>query len=163
MVYTRFYVRKKLVTIFLISFLVVCFLIGLFGTSVTAHSPSEMMLGYESVNQTLEVSITHQVSNPDTHYIYNIILKKNGETVNSYDYTSQPSSTSFTYTYDINATNGDVIAVVANCIQGGSISNDVTITAEGSSSGSGSSTPGFELITILTAITLAFILLKRKK
>jgi len=155
MVYTGFNVRKRLVTISLISFIVVCFLIGLFGSSVTAHSPAEMMLSFESVTQTLEVSITHQVSNPDTHYIYNIILKKNGETVNSYDYTSQPSSTSFTYSYDINATKGDVITVVANCIQGGSISDDVTITTEGGSSDSGSSTPGFELIMILSAIGLA--------
>ena len=163
MVYTRCNIRKRLVTISLNSFIVVCFLIGLFGSSVTAHSPSEMMLSYESVTQTVEVSITHQVSNPDTHYIYNIILKKNGETVNSNNYTSQPSSTIVTYNYDINATKDDVITVVANCIQGGSISNDITITTEGGSSDSGSSTPGFELITILTAIALAFILYKKRR
>ena len=163
MVFTKIIIRKRLGGISLISFIVVCSLVGLFSSSVVANLPSEMMLSYESVTQTLEVSITHQVSNPDVHYIYNIVIKNNGEIVSTNNYTTQPSSTSFTYSYDINATKGDVVTVVANCIQGGLLSSDLTVATGGAFSDNGSSTPGFGLITLLTSIAILFFLFNKEK
>lgn len=57
---------------------------------------------------------------------------------------------------------GDTIEVSAYCNQGGSITESMTLGAT-SDSGEDSSTPGFELFTIIASIALTFILLKRKK
>ncbi len=145
--------------------IVLCFLfVSIFSITASAHSPSNMDLSYAVETQTLKVTITHQVANPDTHYVYNIVIKKNGETYNTYDYTSQSSITSFTYNYNINTTEGDVIEVTASCIQTGSITRQVTVSADNGTSGdsNGTSTPGFELTMSVVAIA-AVLLWKWKK
>ncbi len=138
-----------------IGIIILCFIIIIsISQGVIAHSPSNMNLSYDSENQELLVTINHQVSNPDSHYIYNIIIKKNGLTYNNYEYSSQPTSSSFSYSYELNISAEDVIEITAQCNQGGSITRQITINdIDGTSDGS--STPGFELIIILSAIGLA--------
>jgi len=46
--------------------------------SVSAHAPSEIHLAYDSPTQTLQVTIVHSVSDPATHYIEFVSIKKNG-------------------------------------------------------------------------------------
>jgi hypothetical protein len=121
---------------------------------VIAHSPSNINLSYNSENQKLITTIDHQVSDPNSHYISNIIIKKNDIIINTSDYTSQPSNTSFTYEYNLDVTVDDIIEVTAKCNRGGSITKQITINGDNGAS-DGSSTPGFELIIVLCAIGLA--------
>jgi hypothetical protein len=112
----------------------------------------------------LKVSITHQVSNPDTHYVNNIVIKINGETNLSEDYSSQPGS-SFTYTYEnFESLENDEIEVSAFCNQGGSISRKLTVTSgEVSESDEDSSTPGFELLLFIVALIVSIIIFRKKR
>jgi len=158
------YSREKKMNCSKIAPIILCFLaVILVSQNVSAHSPSNMSINYDSENQKLETTITHQVSNPDSHYIYNIAIKKNGETYNSFNYTNQPSGSSFTYTYDIDTTEGDTIEVTALCIQGGSITKQVSINDENgfSDDSDGSSTPGFEIVLLIVSLLIIIIIKKR--
>ncbi len=79
--------------------------------NVSAHPASEMSLNYNKNNNILEVTISHQVSDLEEHYIDNLTIILNGEIYSTYKYTSQPTSSSFTYTYDLNASEEDIIEV----------------------------------------------------
>ena len=142
---------------FVLSILILSFI-------AVAHSASNMSLSYNSTINELQVDITHQVSNPNTHYVNNIIIKINGETNLSSDYSSQPGS-GFSYTYTgIKLSEGDVIEVTATCNQGGSISKQLTISSEGvSNNGDDSSTPGFELILFIISVIAFLIILNKDK
>lgn len=125
----------------------------------TAHSPSSMSISYNVESQELIVSINHIVSDSTTHYIDNITVEKNNEFYKSYEYTSQPSSSSFTYTYSgFVGTAGDIFSVVARCNQGGQIIKSLTIGSSAQDNG----TPGFELIVVVCAIAL-ILFWKRKR
>jgi len=148
--------------IFLISTSVL-FLLVLTSVNVYAHSPSDMNLTYNTTTKKLEVFINHQVSDPNSHYVFNIVVKINGVTNLSEDYTSQPNN-SFTYTYEnIEANEGDIIEVTALCNQGGSISRQLTVTSDDvSESDENGSTPGFELLIFIITI-IALVIIIRKK
>ena len=131
--------------------------------NVSAHSPSNMALSYDSTTNELQVNISHQVSDPKTHYVDKIVVKINGETNINQDYINQ-SGSSFSYTYEeIVVSEGDVIQVTATCNQGGSISKELTIGSEGiSETDDDSSTPGFELIVFFISIIAIIILVKKR-
>jgi len=92
-----------------------------------AHPPSQVSLTYDSPNQTLKVTTTHQVSNPSSHYVYRISIEKNGVQVLTNEYKSQPTSGTFVYDYPINATSGDVLKATAYCSIAGSKSGQITV------------------------------------
>jgi len=66
-------------------------------------------------SQTLSVTISHSVSNPQKHYIKEITITKNGKALETYEYKSQPGPSSFTYTYNVKAKEGDTLKVKAKC------------------------------------------------
>lgn len=140
------------------------FLLFLSSIGVYAHSPSNMSLSYNNTINELKVSITHQVSDPETHYVFQIIVKINGLVNITQDYSSQPSS-SFTYTYkNIEAVEGDTFEVTANCNQGGSITKQLTVSSEevSETGDDSSSTPGFELILLIISFIIIIIFLRKK-
>jgi hypothetical protein len=92
---------------------------------VTAHAPSEMTLEYDLDSQVLTVTIVHNVSDPTSHYIFNIKIQIN--TTETYEYTSQPTSSEFSYTYNVPASEGDIIVVTAECNHGGSIMQTLVV------------------------------------
>lgn len=96
--------------------------------TVTAHEPSHMVLNYNVKTQTLDVTILHFVANPETHYVNKVEIKKNGVIYSINEYTSQPNSRVFVYKYEVNASDGDVLEVSANCNQGGYIMQLIVIT-----------------------------------
>lgn len=132
--------------------LIFCFIFfTILSINVTAHSPFSMNINYNFESEELNVSINHVVSDPTTHYIYNITIEKNNEFYKSFDYTSQPSSSSFSYTFSsIVGELGDMFSVIARCNQGGQISKSLTV----GSNNQDNSTPGFEIILVLAAVTL---------
>ncbi|MBN2066178.1 MAG: hypothetical protein JW771_05155 [Candidatus Thermoplasmatota archaeon] len=123
-----------------------------------------MTLSYSKTTKELQVTLTHQVSDPNTHYIYQIVIKINEVITRTEEYTNQ-SGSSFTYTYEgIDAIEDDRIEVTATCNQGGSITKSLTVTAEDvSGTNEESSTPGFELIVLMISVSISVILLRKKR
>jgi hypothetical protein len=127
---------------------------------VCANAPSGMTVSYNLETQDLRVTITHPVSDPTTHYIFKVEIKKNGVMYNTSTYTSQPDPNSFTYVYKINATTNDTIDVTASCIQGGLKTIQYTVATNNAQSKK--SAPGFEMIILIGATLITLAILRRK-
>lgn len=124
--------------------------------NVSAHPASEMSLNYNKNNNILEVTISHQVSDPGEHYIDNLTISLNGEIHSSYKYTSQPTSSSFTYTYELNASEEDTIEVYTHCNLGGTLTEELNVK---STSDTSTSEPGLtvESIVYFSILGIPFI------
>lgn len=105
--------------------LLVITLVLLCGTAV-AHSPSDMRLDYNPDLGNLRVTVTHQVDDSSTHYVKEVGVMRNGVTVDTVTYSSQPSKETFTYGYPITLNPGDMARVTARCNIGGSITREYT-------------------------------------
>ncbi len=99
----------------------------LFSANAIAHAPSSMELEYNFFNQKLNVTITHSVLDPNSHYVGSVEILKNNVEFITQDYTSQPSPTTFTYTYDVSAEDGDDLEVTATCSITGSITESIIV------------------------------------
>ena len=83
--------------------------------AVSATPPSAVTLVYSEKTHTLGVAISHTSHFLKSHYIAFVDIKKNGKTVESATYTSQPEKKDFTYIYRIDASEGDVIEATVTC------------------------------------------------
>jgi hypothetical protein len=92
-----------------------------------AHSPKEVVLSYDQTQKTLEVRITHAVSDPAKHFIEKVEIGKAGKTISKTDYQSQPGEATFVYSYPLDAAPGDVIEVKAACSIFGSKTEKLTV------------------------------------
>lgn len=101
--------------------------------NTSAHPASDMNVSYDLENQTLDVSITHYVSDSQSHFIENITIRKNDKIIDIKLYSSQPTNSSFVYTYDVNASKGDKIEVFSDCNLGGSLTEQITIDSKDAS------------------------------
>lgn len=142
----------------MVSALIVAILCSIsFTGGTTGHSPGDINLDYDINNEQLNVTITHDVDDKDSHYIESVEIKKNGEDIDSVDYSSQPSTSTFTYTYQIKAEKGDKITVKAICNQYGDIENTVEITEKGAESTGGESPFLAPWILIVLTVFTVFI------
>jgi len=108
--------------------MLLCFLAIFFCPAATyAHGPGDVTLNYDSDSNILSVTISHSVSNPQKHYIKKITITKNGKPFETYEYKSQPDPSSFTYTYNVEAKEGDTLKVKANCKYFGSKTKELVI------------------------------------
>ncbi len=98
-----------------------------FPDAAQAHGPNDVALAYNADSQTLNVTISHAVSDPRRHYVSTVTITKNGEAVAAHEYTSQPESASFTYTYPLEVKTGDVVEVKAGCSYYGSKTEKLAI------------------------------------
>ena len=130
--------KIKFTNVLLTCITILVLMILVYPLDTTAHPASNMNLSYNSDDNLLNVTINHQVSDPETHYIYEIRISKNGGLLNSYNYSNQPTKSSFTYSYEIDATKGDVIEVYTDCNLGGSLTEKLTVSPEGEPSQSDS-------------------------
>ena len=103
----------------LCSLLAAVFLLVIIPVTVKAHPPGSVTLGYNLSSKTLIVTIVHNTSSPNSHYINKVTLKKNGKPAGSYTYQNQPDPLEFSYTYDVSARIGDTIEVTAYCSASG--------------------------------------------
>lgn len=94
-----------------------------------ATAPSSLKLSYDAATRTLQVTITHPSSFPTSHYIKNVEIRKDGTTLLSQDYKSQPDAPAFSYSYHIQAAPGDILEVKATCSLWGSRTKKLTIPA----------------------------------
>jgi len=145
---------KKKILYLLGIFLV--FLITMTTLNVKAHSPSSMSLSYDSTSEVLSVTITHSVSDPNSHFIESVEIKVNGSTAINQPYTSQPSSSTFTYQYDITAGDGATIQVIATCNQAGSITRSIAIGDDSNGQNGDSTISGYLGTIFLIGISVAF-------
>ncbi|UCB58443.1 MAG: hypothetical protein JSV67_07530 [Thermoplasmatales archaeon] len=98
----------------------------IFSTQVLANPPDEINLKYNFSTQNLDVEIIHPTLDSNSHYIYKVDIKVNGNLYLSEQYTNQPSNT-FIYSYIIEAEPGDEISVSAFCSLYGSLTETITI------------------------------------
>jgi hypothetical protein len=147
-------VRKRILHLFgILIFVSVLLTLG----QVKAHNPSNMILGYDVIDDTLHVVIFHPSEDFNTHYIFEVNVTLNGDPVVSSSHTSQLSNSS-TYRYGFAANNGDLIAVTARCTQGGIITRSITIGQENLN------IPGFiGLLFIFGVSTITVVILIKRK
>jgi hypothetical protein len=101
--------------IILCTLIAVIFCLAVVPITAKAHSPGSVTLGYNLSSKTLIVTIVHNTSSPNSHYINKVTLTKNGKPAGSYTYQNQPDPSEFSYTYDLSARIGDTIEVTAYC------------------------------------------------
>jgi len=120
----------------IVAFLVIAVCAWIIVLPAAAHAPSDMSISYNELSKVLNVTITHQVPSPQAHYVKEVRVTINGNTVHDEYYTSQPSPDTFTYTYPLLPEPGNTIEVTAYCNIAGSISRTMympgpTATAPG--------------------------------
>ena len=96
-------------------------------SQVAAHTPEKMTLTYDLNAHMLNVTITHIVSNTTNHYIKTVTVEKNNVLVLTKQYDSQPSTTTFTYSYPLVAIGGDELKVTAYCSISGFIQEKIIV------------------------------------
>jgi len=120
---------KKFENIFVI-LIIFLFSFTIFSSVTLAHDPQAIELDYDYINEILTVTITHEVSDPNEHYIEKVSIEIMGEIIREEIYTSQPAGPTFTYSYEIPANIGEQINVTAYCSEGGSISGTITVKTD---------------------------------
>ena len=100
-----------------------------------AHPPSDIQLAFDPGTRILSVTITHTVADPTMHFMKRVHITAGGSQISNNTYTSQPSPSSFTYTYQLPPSAGGEIQVVAECSIFGSTNRSIHIP-EGMVSGS---------------------------
>ena len=137
---------------------------------VVAHSPANMTLDYNWDTQTLSVTISHSVSDPNSHYIQTIVIYKNDVMVHTESYTSQGSTSGASDTFNIAAVDGDVLRVWANCSVSGFIERTITVNEPGTTtpttppppSGINSTTIILVVVVVLGLIFVLFAIMRRR-
>jgi hypothetical protein len=105
-------------------------LLALAPTGIKAHAASDLVLDYDSRDLTLNITVTHFVGDPNTHYISEAVILKNGGHFDTTTYNSQPSGDTFKYTYAVPAVTGDVLRVTVTCNAFGSLTEQITVNYE---------------------------------
>jgi hypothetical protein len=108
------------------------FVIGLFITIslmslVNATPPRYLKIQYQTSTNTLKVTLSHFSPARSIHYIYRIIVQKNGALEQSHFYSTQPSFFINTYEYNLSANPGDIITVSAYCVLFGYNTRSTTV------------------------------------
>jgi len=93
-----------------------------------ATPPRYLKIQYQESTNTLKVILTHASPVRSIHYIYRIIVQKNGVLEQSHFYTKQPRFFINTYEYNLSANPGDVITVSAYCVLFGYNTRSMTVT-----------------------------------
>jgi desulfoferrodoxin (superoxide reductase-like protein) len=86
----------------------------LWGTSAEANPPKKVTAEYTASTRTLSVTIEHPVWIRWLHHIKSVEIRLNGKLLETVWYDTQPGDT-FTYTYQVTASPGDVIEATAHC------------------------------------------------
>jgi hypothetical protein len=86
-----------------------------------------MVLEYDFFTQELNVTITHDVTDPNTHYIERVDILKNDVLFLTENYTSQPLTSTFTYTYDVEAADNDELEVTTTSSDTGNLTGQITV------------------------------------
>jgi len=112
-------VRKNIFFLFL---LIMCLFLS---TQAFSHSASKVMLSVEG--NILQVTVQHNVGNPQTHYINEITVALNGKKIITQLFFLQTENTQ-KVSYTIPSLKlGDTITVEASCSRGGNRKGTITV------------------------------------
>jgi hypothetical protein len=78
-----------------------------------ATAPKFVDLIYDIKTQTLSVTIDNYTLSTGMHHIQSVEIKKNGIIISNNKYSTQPTTSIFTYAYVIPAAKGDIFEVTA--------------------------------------------------
>jgi hypothetical protein len=95
--------------------------------TIKAHSASDLVLSYDFPNQTLNITVTHFVGDPNTHYIAETTILKNSVLFDTIVNTSQPTTDTFVYGHPVPAADGDILQVTVTCNAFGSLTDQITV------------------------------------
>jgi hypothetical protein len=97
-----------------------------FSTNGFCHNPAGIKVTFKE--KTMDVVVSHPVSDPATHYVKKIEVKLNGGGTAEKVFTSQTDDMAQRTTFDIAGfKKGDVLELTAYCIRGGDVTERVTI------------------------------------
>ena len=114
----------------LVKNLIICIMlvtIVVWSTTAIAHPPIDMNLEYNFDESLLSVTIIHETPAPTVHYVKQVKIELNDEIIIDEQYTSQPTTSEFTYGYTVEANVGDSITVTAYCNIQGSIIRSIIV------------------------------------
>jgi len=105
------------------------FLICLTGASaVYAHPASDIKITFDPDTKTLVAVITHNVSNPQSHYIDKVDIALNGKEIIGQAISRQDNNIDQTVSYHIpDIQGGDVLSVDTDCNKGGKLKKEIKV------------------------------------
>lgn len=107
-------------------FLLSLFIVLAYCTCGFCHSPSDIEAAVKDGG--VELTVSHSVSSPSSHYVKKIEVKVNGEPAAQKDFTSQTDDTTQKTTIDIaSLKKGDVLEITAYCSRSGQRTKSVTV------------------------------------
>lgn len=94
-----------------------------------AHPPSDINITFKPANKMLRAVITHEVSNPQNHFIKKVDVGVNGKEIISHEISRQDNNSTQTVSYLIpDAKKGDALSVEAYCSISGSLEKVIKVT-----------------------------------
>jgi hypothetical protein len=93
-----------------------------------ATPPRYLKVQYQESTHILKVILSHISPVRSLHYIYRIIVQKNGILEQSHFYSKQPRFFINTYEYNLSANPGDIITVSAYCVLFGYNTRSTTVS-----------------------------------
>jgi hypothetical protein len=95
--------------------------------TASAHDPTSLNLSYDLSSQTLTVTVGHYTFDVTVDYIDSIVVKINGKDYKTFNYTSQYSKNTASFSYKVETQAGDSIEVTATSKMGGSKTASITV------------------------------------
>lgn len=98
------------------------------GTGAFAHPPQAVDLELDKEEGVLTAAVTHTVSDPDGHYVFNLVVKVNGTVVEDEELEGQDDENGLLYETVIEGlSSGDTVEVTASCNKGGEKSASLVV------------------------------------
>ncbi|MDI6743489.1 MAG: hypothetical protein QMD11_12210 [Smithella sp.] len=119
----KFAMARIIFAAVLLALTVLCFHPGI----SYADAPKDVKIEYNPSTQTLAVTITHKSMFGGMHYIKSLEIKKNSVPISMNTYDSQPKEVPFTYTYKLDAAEGDTLEANVVCSMSGNKSASVIV------------------------------------
>ncbi|MDD5006298.1 MAG: hypothetical protein PHS93_07395 [Candidatus Omnitrophica bacterium] len=111
-------------------FIVFCFFV-LFCSTAYAHPPSDITITFDPASKILKAVITHQVVNPQNHFIKKVDVGLNDKEIISQEISRQDNNTTQTVSYLIpDAKEGDVLSVEAYCSISGALKKEIKVSGQ---------------------------------
>ncbi len=87
-----------------------------------AHPPQAVEIEFDKEAGALTATVSHAVSDPASHYIFKIVMKVNGETIEEQELEGQDDEAGLIYETIIEGLNaGDTVEFIAFCNKGGEL------------------------------------------
>jgi len=94
-----------------------------------AHPPSDIDISYNPVTRMLTAVITHNVNDPQSHYIKKVDIGLNGQEIIEQNISRQDNDITQTISYRISdAKPGDILSVEAYCSISGTLKKEIRVS-----------------------------------